>query len=363
MNLLRVSKKLYCFPRCFSSQVLGDMRPTVKVAVIGGGAFGTAMATQAARCGHEVVIHMRNVSQANYMNEARYNPKTLNDFTLPANLTASNDLESTISGAKLVILSLPAQTLPGWLKANVHHIPPNVLLCNTAKGLYLKEQKLLSEAVREALGRDQPYAMLSGPSFAKEIMQNMPTAVVVGSKYMYHAVAVQRIMATDKFRVYADQDIIGIELGGSLKNPLAIGAGILEGMNMGYNTKAAYVTRSSLELMELCRAMGGQSHTISGLSGIGDLMLTAFGELSRNRSFGERIAKGEKIADITSHSTVEGIATAEVAVHFANKCGLDLPIFRTVASILRGDQSLENVDVALLGKEQDSMSVPHHQED
>ena len=316
------------------------------------------MATQAARCGHDVRIYMRNVTQAGYMNEAKHNPKTLNEFLLPKNLIASTDIEETLHGAKLVILSLPAQTIPEWLHNNLQYISPNMLLCNTAKGLYLKEQKLLSEAVLEALGRDQPYAMLSGPSFAREIMQDMPTAVVVGSKYMYHAVAVQRMLATDTFRVFANQDLIGIELGGSLKNPLAIGAGILEGMEMGYNTKAAYVTRSSLELMELCRSMGGQPRTISWLSGIGDLMLTAFGELSRNRLLGERLAKGERIEDITKTHTVEGIATAEVAVHFANKCGLELPIFRTVASILRGDTALENAHVKLLGNVQSSMLVP-----
>eukprot|EP00604_Paraphysomonas_vestita_P004418 CAMPEP_0174823170 /NCGR_PEP_ID=MMETSP1107-20130205/22058_1 /TAXON_ID=36770 /ORGANISM="Paraphysomonas vestita, Strain GFlagA" /LENGTH=221 /DNA_ID=CAMNT_0016044681 /DNA_START=379 /DNA_END=1042 /DNA_ORIENTATION=- len=182
------------------------------------------------------------------------------------------------------------------------------------------------------------------------MMLDMPTAVVVASRFLYNAVAVQRMLSTERFRIYASQDMIGVELGGALKNPLAIGAGMLEGMSMGINTISAYVTRSSMELMELCKAMGGEPHTISGLSGIGDLMLTAFGEMSRNRTFGKKLAQGEKLVDLLRTTTVEGVPTAQVAVYFADKCGLELPIFRSVASIIEGEELLENVHLDLLGK-------------
>jgi glycerol-3-phosphate dehydrogenase (NAD+) len=178
-------------------------------------------------------------------------------------------------------------------------------------------------------------------------MLEHPTSVVVASKFLYHAVTVQRAMSSGLFRCYTSQDLIGVELGGALKNPLAIGAGMIEGQGMGINTMAAYVTRSSLELMQLCKAMGGQPQTISGLSGIGDLMLTAFGDLSRNRTMGLRLTKGESVQDICKSMTVEGVPTAAVAVKFADACGLELPLFRAVAAVLDGSMSIPDVRSSL----------------
>lgn len=181
-------------------------------------------------------------------------------------------------------------------------------------------------------------------------MKKAPSAVVVAGKYLYHAVAVQRLLSTVDFRIYSSQDIIGVQLGGALKNPLAIGAGMVEGAGMGINTLAAFVTRSSLELQKLCIAMGGQPITISGLSGIGDLMLTAFGSLSRNRTCGIRVIQGEKTEDILKTMTVEGVPTAEVAVYFAEQCGLDLPIFRAVNATLKGQIKLDQLQDLLMNR-------------
>jgi len=174
--------------------------------------------------------------------------------------------------------------------------------------------------------------------------------VVVASKYLYHAVKIQRALTNLHFRCYTTQDVIGVQLGGALKNPLAIGAGMIEGSGMGINTMAAYLTRSSLELQTLCKAMGGESQTISGLAGVGDLILTAFGSLSRNRTLGIRMSKGEKIEDVTSHMTVEGVPTAKVAIEFARRCGLDLPIFQAVEDILSGQLRMEDAHLALMGR-------------
>ncbi|CAM9648101.1 unnamed protein product, partial [Ectocarpus fasciculatus] len=309
------------------------------------------MGTAAARAGNTVRMYARDQEQADAINCTHRNPKVaLSEFELPENMSATTDLAVALQDVDVIILSLPAQILPVWLARHKDQIPPKALLCNTAKGLYLQNRQLQNEACLEALGRDQPYAILSGPSFAKEIMLNMPTAVVVASKFLYHAVYIQRMMSTLYFRVYTSQDVTGVELGGSLKNPLAIGAGVIEGSGLGINTMAAYVTRSSLELMDLCKAMGGEPSTISGLSGIGDLMLTAFGNLSRNRTTGTRIAKGEKIEDITATTTVEGVPTAQVAVYFADKCGLELPIFRAVAGVLNGSLKIEEMHVHLMGR-------------
>jgi len=365
------------------------------VAVIGAGAFGTAMATVATRNNHEVRLWARRPEMVDHINTKRRNPDYVPEFDLPDNLTAVKTIEAALDGADVMILCLPVQSVPTWVAENKHLIPPKLLICNTAKGLYLRDKVLLSEAVKVALdGRDQPYAMLSGPSFAKEIMQGMPTAVVVASKYLYHAVTMQRIMSSLIFRAYTSQDLVGVELGGSLKNPLAIGAGLVEGKKLGINTMAAFVTRSSQELQLLCRAMGGDELTISGLSGIGDLMLTSFGALSRNRTCGIRLVQGESMEDICKTSTVEGVPTAEVAVHFADmyvmhratplvptpsplashtvpltlhpatcnlqpatcnlhscrRCGLELPIFRAIASVLAGKLPIDKVQDHLMGR-------------
>jgi glycerol-3-phosphate dehydrogenase (NAD+) len=295
------------------------------------------MATVAARNNHIVKMWGRSDKQAASINNERVNCDYLSQYLLHENISATTNLAEAVDGAEVIVLALPAQVTPDFLREHKDVIPPTALLCSTAKGLYLKTKQLLSAAIQDALGREQPFCLLSGPSFAKEIMDNHPTAVVVASKYLYHAVRVQRLLSNLTFRVYSSQDTVGVELGGALKNPLAIGAGMIEGMGLGYNTMAAYVTRSCNELTKLCIAMGGRPETISGLSGVGDLMLTAFGSLSRNRSLGARLARGEKVEDICKEYTVEGVTTAQVAVYYADQCNLELPLFRAVAAILSGD--------------------------
>jgi len=190
-------------------------------------------------------------------------------------------------------------------------------------------------------------------------MRAFPTAVVVASRLLYHAVSIQRWFSSLTFRVYTTQDVVGVQLGGALKNPLAVGAGMIEGMGMGINTMAAYVTRSSLELQTLCVAMGGQAQTISGLAGVGDLMLTAFGSLSRNRRCGTRLVQGEKLEDILQTMTVEGVPTAAVAVHYAHMCGLELPLFSTVHGILEGQVDPKDAQQMLMGRPLGTERISH----
>lgn len=322
----------------------------LNVAVIGAGAFGTAVAEVAARNGNKVKIHARKQEVVDSINNQHVNPHYLSEFVLNENISACISVEEALEGCELLVLALPTQLVPRWLAEHKPLLPADLLICNTAKGLYLEENCLLSEAVARALGREQPYALLSGPSFAQEMMLNYPTAVVVAAKYLYHAVKIQRALTTLTFRCYTSQDIIGVQLGGALKNPLAIGAGMIEGMGMGINTMAAYITRSSLELQALCKAMGGEPQTISGLAGVGDLILTAFGSLSRNRTCGIRISKGEQLMAITAQMTVEGVPTAVVANEFARRCGLDLPIFAAVAMILDGRLPIDEAHVHLMGR-------------
>jgi len=262
-----------------------------KITVIGCGAFGTAMATACARNNHTVTLFARDKVVIDSINEKRSHPKFLPEIPLLPNISCTDDAAAALTGVDVIILALPAQIVADWLGDNKHLIHPETLICNTAKGLHLKSRKLLSVVIRKVFDRDQPYAILSGPSFAKEIVTGQPTAVVVASKFLYDAVTIQRAMSNKNFRCYTSQDVIGVELGGALKNPLAIGAGMIEGLGLGINSMAAFVTRSSLELQVLCKAMGGEPQTISGLSGVGDLMLTAFGDLSRNRTCGKRFGR------------------------------------------------------------------------
>lgn len=317
----------------------GEYTQSIKIGVLGAGAFGTSMATVAARRQHKVLLWGRDEAQVQAIHETRRNPKYgMEVFELPENVQATTSLEETCKDADVLMLCLPAQRIPDFLKEHKDLVDRKTILCNTAKGLYVPTHQLLSDAILEAMDRpDQPYAVLSGPSFAAEIMHNMPTAVVVASKLLYHAVTIQRALSSMFFRVYSSQDIVGVQLGGALKNPLAVGAGMIEGAGFGMNTLAAYVTRSSNELRQLCIAMGGEKDTVSGLSGVGDLMLTAFGSLSRNRTLGKRLMEGEVLEDLLLEKTVEGVPTAQVAVAYAEKCGIEAPCFTVIYQLLNGD--------------------------
>jgi len=332
-----------------------EMHAPKEICVLGAGAFGTAMAWCAARNGHRVRWFARDAVQVKQINETHRNPKYLSEFELPDNIVATTDAAEALRGCDLVILALPAQKTPDWIREHRDAIPADVVFCSTAKGLYLPGKQLLSEAMLAAFARPQRLAFLSGPSFARQILEGHPTAVVVASALLADAVTVQFALSGLRFRVYASQDTVGVELGGALKNPLALGAGMIEGRGYGINTMAAYVTRAARELSILSIAHGGKPETIAGLAGVGDLMLTAFGELSRNRNCGLRLARGEKLEDILGTATVEGVPTAQVAVEFAARCNLDLPLFTIIHGILSNeievDEALELIMKRPLGTE------------
>lgn len=328
--------------------------PPMKIAVLGAGAFGTAMAVIAARNSHQVSLYARKADICTAINTTHKNPgaKSLEHFELSPLIVAVNSVEEACKGAEIILHALPAQTTPDFIRDNLSVIPSTAVFCWTSKGLYLKGKCLLSVAIQDAFNREQPLAILSGPSFAKQIVEGHPTAVVVASRLLYHAVTVQRALSGHSFRVYTSQDLTGVELGGALKNPLAIGAGMIEASGMGINTMAFFLTRACRELQTLCVAMGGRAETINGLSGIGDLMLTAFGDLSRNRTCGMRLVRGETLEAILADSTVEGVPTAEVAMHFAEMCGLQeqLPLFGVVHGILKGQIKIEEVQTLLMSR-------------
>eukprot|EP00581_Thalassiosira_minuscula_P007496 CAMPEP_0183710090 /NCGR_PEP_ID=MMETSP0737-20130205/5943_1 /TAXON_ID=385413 /ORGANISM="Thalassiosira miniscula, Strain CCMP1093" /LENGTH=756 /DNA_ID=CAMNT_0025938313 /DNA_START=74 /DNA_END=2344 /DNA_ORIENTATION=+ len=337
-----------------------NSKPKQKVVVIGAGAFGTAMAYTAAQAGNDTVIYMRDADQCAAINNEDRNPKYLSDYSLRIEggiqirgICTADELEEELSAPGVVILpALPCQLTPPWFKEHKDAIPEDALICCAAKGLYLKTYKLMGHAIRDALGQaNQPLAFLSGPSFAEEIMKSNPTALVVASDELTHAVRMQQIMRNSKtVRVSTSDDPVGVQLGGALKNPLAIGAGMLSGMGFGINTLSAMVTRASHELRQLCIAMGGNPRTIDGLAGMGDLMLTCFSSQSRNQQCGQRLMKGERIKDIQKNCTVEGIATADVAIVYADMCELELPIFRCVHSLIHKKITPEEAVLKLMGR-------------
>ena len=273
------------------------------------------MAYICATNGHDVVLHMRDATQCESINEKHINSKYLSAYPLNPNgnairgICTEDELQKqfAIPGI-VVILALPCQRIPEWIKAHKAMIPEEVLLVSTAKGLYLPTKQLVGHAILDALQRaSQPMCFLSGPSFAEEIVKGYPTSVVVASDRLYLASKLQRIMSNDKhFRVYTSDDPIGVQLGGALKNPLAVGAGMIAGLGFGSNTLSAMVTRASRELCDLVIAMGGQARTVDGLSGIGDMMLTCYSSQSRNQRCGQRLVKGDSVVDIEKDFTVEG---------------------------------------------------------
>lgn len=334
------------------SNIINTEKKHLKVVVLGMGNYGTAMAYAASRNGHHVVGWCRDTKQAASINKQHVNSKYLSSFTLPTNIHATSDIASAMIAVDLIIHALPCQSSPEWYAEHKALIPSDVLICSTCKGLYLKTAQLIGVAIADALGnRGQPFAYLSGPSFAKEIMQDQPTAVVVASSHLAQAQLVADVMTNRKFKTYISTDIIGVQVGGALKNPLAVGAGMIAGLDMGMNTLTAYVTRGAAELSALSVAMGGDPSTIAGLAGIGDLMLTCMSAQSRNQTCGRRLVKGEKIEAILQDMTVEGVPTAAVAVAMADKFGLDMPIFRTVNAIITGDMQAECAVDHLMGIE------------
>jgi glycerol-3-phosphate dehydrogenase (NAD+) len=317
------------------------------------------MAQVAARAGHEVVLYARDKKQVEDINLLHKNVKMLGklgDFELLPNIRATTDLAEAVSGVTVIIHSIPAQLTPRFLAENKDIIPPTACIVITSKGLYVPTEQLMYDAVLDAMGREQPLAILSGPSFAREMMSDFPTAVTVACHDPEWASYIQHVISSGTFRVYTTTDVLGVQLGGALKNPLAIGAGMLEGLGFGSNTLAGFLTRGCSEMRKLSVAMGGKAETLNGLSGVGDLMLTAYGALSRNRQVGTRLAKGESLADICREMTCEGVPTASVAIKLAEEYQLNLPNFRMIAAILAGKVTLEQARHVI-------MSQPLHAED
>ncbi len=314
-------------------------------AVLGAGSWGTALAKLLADKGFETRLWSRRASLADAINANRKNPDYLKDAELPACLRATTDLKDAVSGATLIVGVVPTQGTHEVLKVAAPHVSQDAPIVSATKGIEIGTLRLVSDIYAEHFDKSK-LAFLGGPSFANEVALNIPTAVSVAGFDPDNCDRVQRAFATDRFRVYSTDDVIGVELGGALKNVIAIAAGIADGLGFGQNTRAGLITRGLAEISRLAIEMGANPLTLAGLSGMGDLVLTCCGDLSRNRTVGLRIGRGEKLPDIlTSMNMVaEGVHTAKSAHALAEKRGVEMPITAEVFRMLHeGKSPLESV--------------------
>ena len=305
------------------------------VAVLGAGAWGTVLANHLARKGIDVLIWSHDANAARSINELHRNPEYLPGAELVASLRATTDSAEAVRGRPVVLSVSPSQTARGVLAPLAGAVLPGAVVIGASKGIEVDTLKTMSEVCAEALpGRT--YVILSGPSFAEEVFQQQPTAVVAASRDLAAAALAQQLLSTPTFRVYTSGDVTGTELAGSFKNVIAIAAGMCQGLGLGNNPRAALITRGLAEITRLGVALGAEPATFAGLAGVGDLVLTTCGVLSRNHSLGVALAQGQSLAEFSaSHrAVVEGVHTAKVALQLARRAGVEMPIAAQVAECL-----------------------------
>ncbi len=309
-----------------------------RVAVVGAGSWGTALSAVLSKKGHDVRMWAFEPEVAEQITQGRENVSYLPGVKLPENLGSTADLATALQGAEIVVSVSPAQVVGPVMAEAAAHIEDDALIVSASKGIEITTLRRMAEVISEVLSPAQidRFTVLSGPSFALEVARETPTAVVVASGSADAALAVQDLFQTNYFRVYTGSDVIGVELGGALKNVIALGAGVAAGLRCGQNTLAALVTRGLAEMRRLGVAMGAHASTFSGLAGMGDLFLTCTGTLSRNRTVGFRLGQGEALDTILGEmsAVAEGVATARAVHDLAAQYGVEMPIAEEVFGIL-----------------------------
>jgi glycerol-3-phosphate dehydrogenase (NAD(P)+) len=327
----------------------------MRVSVLGAGAWGTALAKALADKGFPTKIWALERSLADAINEAKENKRYLPGHKLPDTLSATSDLAESLEGAELTVLVVPSHAMREVVLKAKSLIPETTLLCSASKGIENDSLMLMSQVLEDTLGADvvPRLTYLSGPSFAKEVALGMPTAVVVAGTDVENTRTVQRAWATDKLRVYSSDDVVGVEMGGALKNVIAIAAGAIDGLGFGHNSRAGMITRGLFEIGLLARKMGGNPLTVAGLSGMGDLVLTCTGDLSRNRTVGVELGKGRKLEEILAGlgHVAEGVKTTKSAYDLAKREGVEMPIVQEVYQVLYEGKHPRQAVVAIMTRE------------
>ena len=317
-----------------------------RVAVIGAGAWGTALAVTLARKDtHTIRLWANEPEVVESIAKGRINERFLPAFELPEAIEPTNNLTHALEAAEIVVSVMPSQHCRALFEHMAPSLRPETLVVSCTKGLESASLLRMTEVIADVLRKNKftpRLGTLSGPSFAKEVARGDPTAVTVASSDSELARAVQQAFNSSRFRVYTNDDVIGVELGGALKNIIAIAAGVCDGLELGHNSVAALITRGLAEIARLVVACGGRLDTMAGLAGLGDLVLTCTGDLSRNRSVGVELGKGRKLADIIAgmHGAVaEGIFTTKAAVGLARQKNVEMPITEQIFAILENGKS------------------------
>jgi glycerol-3-phosphate dehydrogenase (NAD(P)+) len=323
-----------------------------RVAVLGAGSWGTTLANLLAHKGDEVRLWAYEPEVVETVNRSRENLMFLPGVPLSAKIRAVGDVSEAVTGMEVIVSAPPSHAVRGVISDLGQVVPPGTLVVSATKGIETDTLALMSEVFAECLPQVH-FAVLSGPSFAAEVCQGQPTAVVAAARDEATAQAAQRVFATPVFRVYSNLDVVGVELAGALKNVIAVAAGIAEGLGMGHNPRAALITRGLAEITRLGVAMGADPLTFAGLAGMGDLVLTTTGSLSRNRSLGVALAEGQSFEQYraTHRSVAEGANTSLAGAALGQRLGIELPITEQVCAVLFRGRAPREAIAELMGRE------------
>jgi glycerol-3-phosphate dehydrogenase (NAD(P)+) len=308
----------------------------MRLAIIGAGSWGTALGIMAARAGHNVCLWSRNAGIVESINRDHINAVYLTTERIPNGVRATIDFDKALTGAELIILAAPSHAVRDLLSQMSPALNEENIIVSATKGIEIESGQRISQIVAEAVGPSRRFVCLSGPSFAKEVVAQHPTAIVAASNDIEASQLVQAELSFENLRIYTNDDVVGTEIGGSVKNVMAIAAGMASGLGYGANTIAALITRGLAEITRLAVYEGGKVETLMGLAGLGDLVLTCTGSLSRNRFVGQELGKGKTPTEITSgmNEIAEGIRTTKAVKRLADKLGIEMPITNEVSAVI-----------------------------
>ena len=329
-----------------------SLKESQKISVLGAGSWGTALAMLLGENNHQVKLWSHNAEHANAMQESRENSRYLKGLIFPESLNVIYDIESALKDVSNILIVVPSHAFRETLETIKPFLTQQHRIAWATKGLESNSYKPLHIIAREVLGNDIPLAVISGPTFAKEVAQGLPGAVTVASNNQNFALDWANYLHNDHFRAYTSDDVVGVEIGGACKNVIAIAAGIADGMGFGANARAALIARALSEITRLGTSLGAHAETFTGLTGLGDLVLTCTDDQSRNRRTGLALGKGEKLEDAIKQigQVVEGVSTAKEVVALAKQQNIDMPITEQVYNVLYKNTSTKDAVNALFNR-------------
>lgn len=327
---------------------------TQPVAVVGAGSFGTCLAMLCAR-ENDVLLWARDAEVVETINREHRNPRYLTEAVLPEALRATTDLEEALRGSEMVICAVPSHAVREVMSKAAPNLAADPIIVSAVKGMELETGMTMHQVLEEVLAEHHHprIVCLSGPSFASEIAQRLPTVVTLACREEAYAISVQSTLSCPWFRCYSTTDVIGVEVGGALKNVIAIAIGIGDGQRMGHNSRAALITRGLAEITRLGARLGAKHSTFLGLSGMGDLLLTCTGDLSRNRRVGLALGEGRSLEKVLQEvdGVAEGVATTRAVCQLAERLGVEMPISNRVRQVIDGELSPEEAGAALMARQ------------